>query len=119
MTIQQLSGDLSKGRDGWQARSDYQVPDRKERLRISTYKSQRGGLQTIASCYRRTADGQGETFVMFQDYMETITADRAARCTEKPIKTLHAQAEAVVADIMARAVAHYAALDAKGGVAPD
>ncbi len=74
-------------------------------LRISTHKSSRGmvcsaiaGQATAGNCFM---------YAPFSDFSRTLAADRAARCTEKTVRTMHAAGLAQVAELLQAAAAHY------------
>lgn len=95
---------LRKGRDGWTAESSIPLEAPYE-LHISTMKRSRGGISSIATRVKRSDDGMGISFTMFHDYSKTQAEDRAARCTEKTIREMHAgvlaRADAIKADVAA------------------
>lgn len=95
---------VKRGRDGLEAET--RVPlgfDRRE-LRITTGKGSRG-VYTGCQVVQVAADGLGFSFLMYGDFGKVLNQDKAARATEKTIRTMHASAlvgvDAVVADVMA------------------
>lgn len=100
-----------KGRDGWQMESEVAL-DGVRVLRVSTLKGSRG-LRCSVTAVTPHADGKSYTWVMFGDFQETLLADRAARCTEKTVNEMHARAMADIENVKTRALAFYAAKEAK------
>jgi len=102
---------LYKGRDGWKAETtiDLEAP---YTLKIGTSKRSGGGISTIATRVKIERDEStgytGYSFVVYQDFSKTVQADRAARCTEKTVTTMHAAALAQLDQIKADCAAHYA-----------
>lgn len=82
-------------------------------LQIHTYKSYRG-LGTHASVMHYQNDGS-KTCMMCQDFSEQVLRS-PARCTEKSVRELHAQALETVAALMLKVRAHYAQQDSAPAV---
>ena len=96
-------GVLYKGRNGWQVRTCFPLPDGRE-LSFSTSKRHDGLLCTTASVSKR--DGMFRTFVMFQDYMKTILREKV-RCTAKTVQAQHLDALKYKDIVMAEVKAQY------------
>lgn len=106
---------LRKGRDGWQAEDTIMLDD-VHALKITTSKRSSGGLSTIATRVKMgsISDGfSGFSFIMFSDFSKMIMQDRAARCTEKTITTMHAAAMATLDTIKADCAEFYAAKEGR------
>jgi hypothetical protein len=98
---------LSKGKRGWQA-EDLIDFNGQQKLLIETYKYD-GRLITHAAV--NTYNGHGGFSHAFGlagggDFSERVIVT-SARCTEKSVSEQHAQAMSQLADIQARARAHY------------
>jgi hypothetical protein len=93
---------------GWNAKTYYDF-DGDRKLSLRTSKHEHGGIITFASVALHR-DGF-TTFALFQDYGKTVLRS-GAKATEKAIATLHAEAQAMLPQIIADAKAHY---EAKGG----
>lgn len=74
-------------------------------LRVSTRKTSRG-LVCSATAGQPTA-GNGFMWAPFSDYSKTISHDRAARCTEKTVRAMHAAGLAHLPELIRAAEAHY------------
>jgi hypothetical protein len=96
---------------GWNAKTYYDF-DGDRKLSLRTSKAERGGISTFASVALHK-DGF-TTFAIFQDYGKTVLRS-GAKATEKAITTLHAEAQAMLPQIIADAKAHYVT---KGGYWP-
>lgn len=95
---------LRKTTAGWKASTDVDFnPALHQKLKISTYKSDRG-LLTTASVHV-CKDGM-ESFVIFQDFLERVRLSNA-RCTENSVRAQHHAAMMELGDILNRARAHY------------
>lgn len=95
--------EITKGYDGWQATSTVPL-DAERHLKISTSKSARAGLVTMATAVKLTDTGY--TFVMFEDFSNRV-GQADARCTEKTVALAHAAVMAKVEEIKADALAYY------------
>ncbi len=98
-----MDGVLIKGRSGWQVETCFPLPDGRE-LSFSTSKRRDGLLCTTASVSKR--DGLGRTFVMFQDYTETIRREKV-RCTANTVQAQHLDALKDKDIVMAEVKAQY------------
>lgn len=112
---------MQKGRDGWNAKTDIELepigpmePDAKRILRIETSKA-RAGISTCASVWK--LDGRGSmSTILYGDFRKTIAVE-SSRCTEKSVKTLHENALASKADLLAQVNAYYGAKNAANEIA--
>lgn len=95
---------LRKTTAGWKASTyvDFN-PALHQKLKISTYKSDRG-LLTTASVH--VCEDTTESFVIFQDFLERVRLSNA-RCTEKSVRDQHHAAIMELGDILERARMHY------------
>lgn len=97
-----MDGVLVKGRSGWQVETCFPLPGGRE-LSFSTSKRHDGTLCTTASVSK--VHGLCRTFVMFQDYMETIRREKV-RCTAKTVQAQHLDAlkdkDAIMAEVKAQ-----------------
>lgn len=103
---------INKGRDGWQAKTEIDLPgliltDREKTkqgvLTISTRKTSRGLETGISVAFR---DGMFMTHRLYEDFNARYAAS-AARCTEKAIRTMHDEALAKLETLKDHAYAHY------------
>lgn len=79
---------LSKGRNGWQARSLIPMGFNNRHLEIFTSKRFDGYLTTSASVVK--IENGALTMMLFQDYSKTLTRTKN-RCTEKSVQLQHTQ----------------------------
>jgi hypothetical protein len=93
---------------GWNAKTYYDF-DGDRKLSLHTSKRERGGISTFASVALHK-DGF-TTFALFYDYGKTVLRS-GAKATEKAVAALHAEAQALLPQVIADAKAHY---EAKGG----
>jgi hypothetical protein len=100
-----------KGRDGWQAETEVPLVGRKI-LTIDTRKGSRG-LRTAITGVTLAEDGRSTTWMMFGDFSEKIDAAPGTRCTEKTVREAHNAALLGVEGLKTRALAFYAAKEAK------
>lgn len=105
-----MNTQISKGRDGWEAKTTIDMGADDRVLIVSTHKTT-GGMVTSATV--NTKDGDFLVWDMFGDFNKR-TLYKGARCTEKTVRELHQLALDGIEQTMAAAVAHYAA---KEGVA--
>lgn len=105
-----MNAQISKGRDGWEAKTTIDMGAANRVLIISTHKTT-GGMVTSATVNKR--DGEFLVWNMFGDFNQR-TSYKGARCTEKTVRDLHQLALDGIEQTMAAAVAHY---EAKEGVA--
>ena len=75
-------------------------------LRISTRKTSRG-MVCSAMAVQVSEDGRSYMFAPFSDFGRTLAHDRAARCTEKTVRAMHAAGLAQADDLIRAASAHY------------
>lgn len=100
----QVDTQLSKGRDGWEARSSIPLFDDMH-LKIRTHKaSTKGWLATYISAVR--LENGFETFRVYQDF-HIIANKTTGRATEKSILELHDNTLGYLEEIKAQALAHY------------
>jgi hypothetical protein len=97
-----------KPRSGWNAQTYYDF-DGDRKLSLHTSKAASGGISTFASVALHK-DGF-TTFALFYDYGKTVLRS-GAKATEKAVAALHAEAQALLPQVIADAKAHY---EAKGG----
>lgn len=97
-----------KPRSGWNAQTYYDF-DGDRKLCLHTSKCEQGGISTFATVALHK-DGF-TTFALFYDYGKTVLRS-GVKATEKGVTTLHAEAQAMLPQVIADAKAHYAA---KGG----
>lgn len=105
-----MNAQISKGRDGWEAKTTIDMGADSRVLIVSTHKTT-GGMVTSAMVNKR--DGAFLTWDMFGDFNKR-TVYKGVRCTEKAVRDLHQQALDSIEQTLAAAAAHYAA---KEGVA--
>lgn len=81
-----------KGREGYQAETNIPLPELglDRFIKLSTYKSSRKGVQTVATVVKIHADQLGFSYVMFHDYSKTRAHNTELRCTEKTVAAQHA-----------------------------
>ena len=76
-------------------------------IELSTSKNNsRKTMDTLASVSE--TDGRFVTFKLFHDFSERILSSPCKRATKKAIETQHSKAIAMLSEIKAMAVAHYA-----------
>lgn len=95
---------VKRNRDGLEAETRIPLGFDRRELRITTSKGSRG-VYTGALVVQVT--DRGFTFVLCQDYRKTLAQDKAARATEKTIRTMHAAVLANVDAVVAEAKAFY------------
>lgn len=106
-----MNANISKGRDGWEAKTTVDMGEGNRVLIITTGKTT-GGM--VSRAIVNTDNGDGFlTWDLFGDF-NARTLYKGARCTEKTVRELHQLALDGIEQTMAAAVAHYAA---KEGVA--
>lgn len=93
-------------RGHWSAESDFDLTDR-FMLRIATLKVSSGSLVTQATCH--TIEHGMTTHRMFGDFSERMVVNTHAKCTEKNVRTQHAEVLAKLAEVRAKAMAFYKA----------
>jgi hypothetical protein len=108
---------ISKGRDGWEAKTIFPLPelargDRGEyALTIHTYKGNRG-LVSSASISQHgagfTVHAFGSMRALMGDYSKTVLLT-PTRCTEKAVQAQHLSALAQAEAVKAEGLAYYAA----------
>jgi hypothetical protein len=82
-----------------------------QRLVLSTYKREGGGLVSFAMC---DVDHDGmTTFAMFQDYSVRVITAPGVRCTEKSVTAQHAEALKRIPEVLELVKLHYAGKGAK------
>lgn len=92
-------------RGNWRAETRLAFADSSDRLlQVVTCKSHAGGFYTFAQAVKR--EHGGFSFVMYQDFRETIGRSAAARCTQKAVTAFHASHD--LDAVMTRAKAFYA-----------
>lgn len=101
-----LSTRIFKGRDGWEARSLFDM-DNGRVLILDTHKTT-GGVVQHAMVNKRTMDGMGFEWDIFGDFSKR-TVLKGLRCTEKTIREQHALALAGIEATTETALAYYAA----------
>ena len=80
-------------------------------LTIKTTKGLRGGIQSYAGV--ALEDGDSMIWTLGADFQMHIEKDPNVRCTEKTVKDMHNRVLGRVAEIVAKAKAHYAKEGAK------
>lgn len=98
-----------KGRDGWEAKTTFEMGVGNRVLIISTHKTP-GGIVTSAIVHTR--DGDFLVWDMFGDFMHRVTF-QGTRCTEKSVRDMHQSYLNNINQIIANAFAHYAAKEEK------
>ena len=106
-----MDAKISKGREGWEAKTTIDMGTANRVLIVTTGKTT-GGMVTRAVVNTDNGDGF-LTWDLFGDF-SARTVYKGARCTEKTVRELHQLALDGIEQTMAAAVAHYAA---KEGVA--
>ena len=74
-------------------------------LRISTSKTSRGMVCNATA--GQVTPGGGFMWAPFSDFSRTLAHDRAARCTDKTVRTMQAAGLAQAAELLQAAAAHY------------
>ena len=106
---------MSKGRDGWAAKTEIPLDGvtREDHtgtcpaiLTIRTAKTSHGGIATNCSVAFRS--GKFMSHMLYQDFSQRYAYDANARCTEKAVRTSHDAALADLALIERAARDHYA-----------
>lgn len=94
-----------KSRDGWEAKTEIELPDAGERrfLRISTHKTP-GGISTSAVVVKRI--DTGFQWDVFGDFRVRLALE-PGRATENKIREVHLAALAKVPAILPDAIAFY------------
>lgn len=105
-----MDTNISKGREGWEAKTTVDMGAAKRVLIVTTGKTT-GGMVTRAVVNTDNGDGF-LVWEMFGDF-SARTFYKGARCTEKTVRELHQLALDGIEQTMAAAVAHYAAKEAK------
>jgi len=100
-----------RGREGWSAESVVPLAD-SHSLRVSTYKSNRGGIATFVTRVLDAPDGSF-SFEMFEDYSRMVAEKPKTRATEKTVAEQHAFTMARIDEIKAEVAAFYAAKAAR------
>lgn len=80
---------ISKGRDGYEARTTIELGFDRRVLVINTHKTT-GGLVTAHTVMKQDDHGY-MSYILFQDFTKR-TVFKGARCTEKNVKEIHQQA---------------------------
>ena len=93
---------VSKGRDGWTARTEIQLGNDRV-LSIKTSKGAYGGLTTWAGVSVRDVDFL--THRMFQDFSKTIIKTVPSRITAKVVEAQHALID--LDELLAMVESHY------------
>lgn len=106
-----MDAKISKGRDGWEAKTTIDMGTANRVLIVSTGKTN-GGMITRAAVNTDNGDGF-LTWDLFGDFNQR-TVYKGARCTEKTVRELHQLALDGIEQTLAAAAAHY---EAKEGVA--
>lgn len=106
-----MNATISKGRDGWEAKTTVDMGTANRVLIVSTRKTN-GGVITRAMVNTSSGDGF-LTWDLFVDF-SARTVYKGARCTEKTVRELHQLALDGIEQTLAAAAAHY---EAKEGVA--
>ena len=104
-----MNAQISKGRNGWEAKTTIDMGAYDRVLIVSTHKTA-GGMVTNATV--NTKDGDFLVWNMFGDFNKR-TSYKGARCTEKTVRELHQMALDGIEQTLAAAAAHY---EAKEGV---
>lgn len=101
-----MDTNISKGREGWEAKTTVDMGAAKRVLIVTTGKTN-GGMVTRAVV--NTDSGNGFlVWEMFGDF-SARTFYKGARCTEKTVRELHQLAVDGIEQTLADARAHYAA----------
>lgn len=100
---------ISKGREGWEAKTIIGMGAKNRLLVIHTYKCS-GGMVNTFCIFTDMGDG-GMSCELFGDYSKRTTY-KGTRCTEKTVRDLHAQALSVSDLHMRDAAEFYAKKDA-------
>jgi len=101
-----MNAQISKGRDGWEAKTTIDMGMANRVLIVSTGKTN-GGVITRAVVNTDSGDGF-LTWDLFGDF-SARTVYKGARCTEKTVRELHQLALDGIEQTLAAAAAHYAA----------
>ena len=104
-----MNANISKGRDGWEAKTTFDLGTKNRVLVISTHKTT-GGMVTSATV--NTKDGDFLVWDMFGDFSHRVTF-RGARCTEKSVRDMHQSCLQKIDQTIANALAHYEAKEAQ------
>lgn len=104
-----MNANISKGRDGWEAKTTIDMGADSRVLIISTHKTT-GGMVTSATVNKR--DGVFLVWDMFWDFSKRAVY-KGARCTEKTVRELHQLALDGIEQTIANALAHYEAKEAQ------
>ena len=107
-----MDTNISKGREGWEAKTTVDMGAAKSVLIVTTGKTT-GGMVTRAVGNTDTGDGL-LVWEMFGDF-SAPTFYKGARCTEKTVRELHQLALDSIEQTLAAAAAHYEAKE--GGAA--
>lgn len=83
-------------RNQWHAETHVPL-EGKQQLRISTYKTERGDLQSFASVCK--VENGYVTHMVYQDYSRRVIVNRV-RCTEKAVRDQHQQAIGLLPKIL-------------------
>lgn len=97
---------VTRGRDGVEAKTVIDLGYDGRELHVTTCKRGCGGLSTMANVFTRT-EGGSLTCVLFQDFHARLAEDRTARCTDKAIRTMHAQALDDIEAVLTKAKAQH------------
>lgn len=100
---------ISKGRNGWEARTEIPMGVKNRILAISTYKTT-GGVVTQTTVFTDMGDG-GMSYDLFGGFSKRMVF-KGLRCTERTVKELHQQALNVSNQLMSEAAAFYEKKDA-------
>lgn len=100
---------FSKGREGFEGRTEIELGFERRVLVIHTHKTT-GGVVTSHTVMKKD-DHSYMSYILFQDFTKRVT-HKGARCTEKNVKDLHQLALDVSDLTMSEAAAFYAKKEA-------
>ena len=103
----------TKGRNGWESRTDIELGDMRL-LRITTNRSDRGGVQSSARVHQ--IEGDFLRTELFGDFSRSLAINTALRCLEKKVAAQHHCALQTLASLKTEIAAHYAAKPKKAWV---
>lgn len=99
---------MGKGRNGWECDTDLTLFGN-HILNIQTRKASRGGIYSSASVGVR--EGHFMSHRMYRDFRVIVDQRPDMRCTEKNVEKLHDEATARMAEIVTKALEHYAKME--------
>ena len=103
----------TKGRNGWESQTDIELGDMRL-LRITTKKSDRGGVQSAARVHQM--EGDFLRTELFGDFSRSLAINTTLRCLERTVAAQHHCVLQTLESLLTEIAAHYAAKPKKAWV---